>query len=115
MESKQIEEIESLCLNCKKNGLTKILLTSIPYFKEVAIMSFECGHCNTNNNELQPVSDIQMKGVRYKVSCTKDEDLQRQIVKTEWSEIIIPENLRSSVNLDWLQLSRVYWREPRQE
>lgn len=90
-EGKQVDEIESLCLNCRKNGVTKILLTSIPYFKEVAIMSFECSHCNTINNELQSVSDIQPKGVRYKVSCTKDEDLQRQIVKTEWSEIKIPE------------------------
>jgi len=90
-DSRQVEEIESLCLNCKKNGTTKILLTSIPYFKEVAIMSFECNHCNTMNNELQAVGDIQEKGVRYKVLCKRDQDLQRQVVKTEWSEIRIPE------------------------
>lgn len=90
-EGREVEEIESLCMNCKDNGITKILLTSIPYFKEVAIMSFECKHCNTINNELQPISDMQEKGVRYVVRCTKDEDLQRQVVKTEWSEIIIPE------------------------
>lgn len=91
IEHAPVEEIESLCMNCKENGITKILLTSIPYFKEVAIMSFECKHCNTANSELQPVSDMQEKGVRYKVKCTTDEDLQRQIVKTEWSEIMIPE------------------------
>lgn len=91
VDGKQVDEIESLCLNCRKNGITRILLTSIPYFKEVAIMSFQCKHCNTINNELQSVSDIQEKGVRYKVRCQKDEDLQRQIVKTEWSEIKIPE------------------------
>lgn len=90
-DERNIEQIESLCMNCHKNGMTKILLTSIPYFKEVAVMSFECTHCNTINNELQPVSDIQEKGVRYKIKCTTDDDLQRQIVKTEWSEIIIPE------------------------
>lgn len=86
-----VQVIESLCMNCRQNGETKILLTTIPYFKEVAIMSFECTHCNTINNELQSVSDMQPKGVRYNVTCTKDEDLQRQIVKTEWSEIKIPE------------------------
>lgn len=91
VEGRHIDEIESLCLNCRKNGVTRILLTSIPYFKEVAIMSFECKHCNTINNELQSVSDMQEKGVRYKVRCEKDEDLQRQVVKTEWSEIKIPE------------------------
>lgn len=90
-QDRQAEEIESLCMNCRENGTTRILLTSIPFFKEVAVMSFECKHCNTINNELQSVSDIQEKGVRYKVRCDKDEDLQRQIVKTEWSEIKIPE------------------------
>lgn len=91
VEGAQVDEIESLCMNCRKNGVTRILLTSIPYFKEVAIMSFECKHCHTLNNELQSVSDMQPKGVRYKVKCTQDQDLQRQIVKTEWSEIKIPE------------------------
>lgn len=86
-----VEVIESLCMNCRENGETKILLTSIPYFRDVAIMSFECKHCNTINNELQSVGDMQPKGVRYNVKCNKDEDLQRQIVKTEWSEIKIPE------------------------
>lgn len=87
----QADEIESLCLNCRENGTTRILLTSIPFFREVAIMSFECPHCNMTNNELTPISDMQEKGVRYKVKCTKDEDLQRQVVKTEWCEIKIPE------------------------
>lgn len=91
VDGRRVEEVESLCLNCRKNGITRILLTSIPYFKEVAIMSFECQHCHTMNNELQSVGDMQPKGVRFKVCCTQDQDLQRQIVKTEWSEIKIPE------------------------
>lgn len=86
-----MEEIESLCMNCRKQGTTRILLTNIPYFKDVAVMSFSCPHCNTINNELQPVSDIQEKGVRFKIKCHTDADLQRQIVKTEWTEIKIPE------------------------
>lgn len=90
-DERNIEEIESLCMNCRENGTTRVLLTSIPYFKEVAIMSFECSHCNTINNELQSVSDMQEKGIRYKLKCDKDADLQRQVVKTEWSEIKIPE------------------------
>lgn len=91
VDGRMVEEIESLCMNCRENGVTRILLTTIPYFKEVAVMSFECKHCNTINNELQAVSDMQEKGIRYKVKCERDEDLQRQVVKTEWSEIKIPE------------------------
>ena len=26
-------EIESLCMNCRENGITKLLLTKIPFFK----------------------------------------------------------------------------------
>lgn len=91
VEGRQVDEIESLCMNCRKNGITRVLLTSIPYFKEVAIMSFECNHCNAINNELQGVGEMAEKGVRYKVKCHRDEDIQRQVVKSEWSEIKIPE------------------------
>jgi ZPR1 zinc-finger domain len=34
-------------------GRTRMLLTSIPYFKEVIIMSFRCEHCGASNNEIQ--------------------------------------------------------------
>ena len=39
-----VTEIESLCMNCQKNGMTKLFLTHIPYFKEVIVMAFECEH-----------------------------------------------------------------------
>lgn len=34
--------VESLCPNCEKNGVTKILLTKIPYFRDIILMAFEC-------------------------------------------------------------------------
>ncbi|XDT05573.1 ZPR1 zinc-finger domain [Nakaseomyces glabratus] len=49
-----VQEIESLCMNCEKNGVTRLLLTSIPYFREVVLMSFECPHCGFKNSEIQP-------------------------------------------------------------
>ena len=45
--------------------MTRILLTKIPFFKEVIIMSFSCSHCGFSNNEVQPGADIQLEGVRY--------------------------------------------------
>ena len=60
-----VQEIESLCMNCHKNGITRLLLTSIPYFKEIVIMSFECPHCGFKNAEIQPASQIQEKGAKY--------------------------------------------------
>lgn len=34
--------VESLCTNCESNGNTTMLLTNIPFFKEVILISFCC-------------------------------------------------------------------------
>jgi len=42
-------EMESLCMNCRENGVTRLLLTKIPFFKEVILMAFTCPHCGWSN------------------------------------------------------------------
>jgi zinc finger protein len=52
-----VDEIESMCINCEENvctkssqltqGTTRLLLTKIPFFREVILMSFSCPHCGT--------------------------------------------------------------------
>lgn len=86
-----VEEIESLCMQCRENGTTRMLLTMIPYFKEVIIMSFRCPHCGFHNNEIQSAGQIQELGSVYTVKCTTREDLNRQLVKSEFSTLQIPE------------------------
>uniref|UniRef100_A0A8D0AGJ6 Zinc finger ZPR1-type domain-containing protein n=1 Tax=Sander lucioperca TaxID=283035 RepID=A0A8D0AGJ6_SANLU len=61
----QPTEIESLCMNCFKNGMTRLLLTKIPFFKEVIISSFSCAHCDWSNTEIQSAGRIQDQGVCY--------------------------------------------------
>ncbi|SCW00794.1 LAFE_0C12134g1_1 [Lachancea fermentati] len=78
-----VQEIESLCMNCHKNGVTRLLLTSIPYFREVVLMSFECPHCGFKNSEIQPASQIQEKGSKYMLKIENKEDFNRQVVKSE--------------------------------
>ena len=47
--------------------VTRMLLTRIPYFREVIIMSFECPHCGFKNSEIQPAAQIAEKGkIRFK-------------------------------------------------
>lgn len=41
------------------------MLTKIPMFREVILMSFNCPHCNASNNEIQPGAPLQDKGVKY--------------------------------------------------
>ncbi|PHH68034.1 hypothetical protein CDD83_6295 [Cordyceps sp. RAO-2017] len=78
-----VEEVESLCMNCGKNGMTRLLLTAIPYFREVVIMSFACEHCNTRNNEIQAAGTVQAKGTHYELRLTSLADLGRQVVKSD--------------------------------
>ena len=64
-----LTQIESLCLNCCSDGTTRLLMTEIPFFKQVVIMSFECPHCHYTNNEVQPAQQIAERAVRYTVTC----------------------------------------------
>lgn len=80
---KLVEEIESLCMNCHENGSTRLLLTRIPFFKEIIIMSFSCTHCGFSNNEIQSAGQIQPRAIKYAYKVERDADLQRQVVKTD--------------------------------
>lgn len=50
---------EKLTLTIAGKGRTRMLLTSIPYFKEVIIMSFHCDHCGVSNNEVQSAGAVR--------------------------------------------------------
>ncbi|CAD6209053.1 GSCOCG00003701001-RA-CDS [Cotesia congregata] len=81
---------ESLCGNCLKNGETRILLTKIPHYKEIVLMSFNCPHCGNENNEIQKSGIISDKGIRIKLTITTEKDLNRQVVKSDYTSIKIP-------------------------
>ncbi|KAI9249992.1 ZPR1 zinc-finger domain-containing protein [Sporodiniella umbellata] len=80
-------EIESLCMKCQENGLTRILLSKIPHFKEIIIMAFECAHCGFRNNELQSAGVVNERGHTITVSVQKKEDLNRQLVKSDYCAV----------------------------
>jgi zinc finger protein len=82
-EYRPVDEIESLCMNCHDNGITRMLLTAIPYFREVVIMSFHCEHCGLQNNEIQAAGTIQPKGTHYELRLTHLDDFSRQVVKAD--------------------------------
>jgi zinc finger protein len=83
--------IESLCMNCHENGMTNLLLTKIPSFKEIILMSFHCKHCGFRNNEIQFGGTIAERGCLYKLVITDKGDLNRQVVKSDAASIYIPE------------------------
>ncbi|XP_070282199.1 zinc finger protein ZPR1 isoform X1 [Myotis yumanensis] len=101
-EGQQPTEIESLCMNCYRDGVTRLLLTTIPFFREVIVSSFSCEHCGWNNTEVQSAGRIQDQGVRYTLTvraaekrrgrgAEADQDMNREVVKTDSATTRIPE------------------------
>ncbi|XP_056365487.1 zinc finger protein ZPR1 [Oenanthe melanoleuca] len=87
----QPAEIESLCMNCFRNGVTRLLLTRIPFFKEIIVSSFSCASCSWSNTEIQSAGRIQEQGVRYTLAVTSRQDMNREVVKTDCASARIPE------------------------
>ncbi|KAK8770233.1 hypothetical protein V5799_013303 [Amblyomma americanum] len=87
----EVTELESLCLRCRENGTTRLLLTKIPFYREVVVMSFCCDHCGWQNSELQPAATVQPTGVRCELSVRTRQDLNRQVVKTRDAVVTVPD------------------------
>jgi zinc finger protein len=90
-----------------------MLLTVIPYFREVIVMSFRCEHCGNSNTEIQQAGEIQResflssdeflltdqhclirftaKGCVHTVHVLDPSDLNRQVVKSNSCTVTIPE------------------------
>ncbi|KAH8684399.1 ZPR1 zinc-finger domain-containing protein [Tricladium varicosporioides] len=86
-EQKVVDEIESLCMNCHEQGITRLLLTRIPFFREIILMSFYCPHCYFKNSEIQSAGEIQQKGCHYELRLRGMEDFARQVVKSDSSVV----------------------------
>lgn len=87
----ELVEIESACMSCFKTGVTRLLPTKIPFFREVVLMSFKCEHCGYTNNEMQSASEIQKSGVRIELEVKTQADLNRRVVRSDNSSLTIPE------------------------
>ncbi|XP_015520476.1 zinc finger protein ZPR1 isoform X1 [Neodiprion lecontei] len=83
-------EISSLCMNCGENGMTRLLLTKIPHYKEVVLMSFSCEHCGCRNNEIQNAGKTLDKGIKATLLVSGAHDLNRQVVKSDFTGVRIP-------------------------
>ncbi|XP_073441293.1 zinc finger protein ZPR1 isoform X2 [Dendrobates tinctorius] len=90
-EEQQPAEIESLCMSCYQNGVTRLLLTKVPFFKEIIVSSFTCDSCSSSNTEVQSAGRIQDQGVRYSLSVRNKRDVNREVVKTDYATTRIPE------------------------
>ncbi|CAD0084734.1 unnamed protein product [Aureobasidium vineae] len=80
-DQRVVDEIESLCMNCHADGMTRLLLTRIPYFREIVLSSFYCPHCSFKNTEISSAGQIQERGSKYVFKVENADDFQRSVVK----------------------------------
>ncbi|KAF4306085.1 Zinc finger ZPR1-type protein [Botryosphaeria dothidea] len=82
--TKVVEEIESLCMNCHDDGVTKLLLTRIPFFKEIVINVLRLSPLWIQElPKSQPAGEIQPRGAKYVLKVENANDLNRQVVKSD--------------------------------
>ncbi|ORX83407.1 zinc-finger protein ZPR1 [Basidiobolus meristosporus CBS 931.73] len=90
-EDTPVIEVESLCMKCERNGTTRIMLTKVPYFKEVILVHFQCPFCEYENNQVQYGGALEEKGAIYTCVLNSKEDYSRQIVRSEYATIRLHE------------------------
>ena len=61
------------------------------YFIEIIIVSFACEECGYKNNEVQSGGKLADFGTKITFTLIKSEDLSRDVVKSEFATILIPE------------------------
>ncbi|PGH17100.1 hypothetical protein AJ80_04975 [Polytolypa hystricis UAMH7299] len=76
-------QLESLCMNCHKDGVTKLLLLRVPFFRDVILESFECPHCYFKNNSVKSADMIQELAALYTLECQSMADFERQVIISE--------------------------------
>ena len=81
----------TICPNCHRQSETNMCVTDIPKFKEIVIMSMLCEHCGYKSNEIKGGGAIPKFGTRITLQVTRDEDLAREVLKSDTAGIVIPE------------------------
>jgi zinc finger protein len=83
--------IPEVCLVCKKMGENRVCVITIPFFKELIITCFSCNECNFKSCEVKGGGGISDKGQKITLSLKEPNDLNRDMFKSETSQVIIPE------------------------
>ena len=85
-----LTEIESLCMNCHDKGTTRLLMTKIPFFKDIIVMSFSCPHCGYRNSSIEDAEELAPHGIHFVLNVQTSKDMNRRIIKSNYASLSIP-------------------------
>lgn len=57
----------------------------MPFFRDIILESFECPHCYFKDNSVKSAGQIQEKGAKCTLEVENEEDLQRQVIRSDVS------------------------------
>ncbi|KAL3137445.1 hypothetical protein ABBQ32_006965 [Trebouxia sp. C0010 RCD-2024] len=87
----EVLELPGHCLACNAEAVTRVFQTSIPYFKEVVIMSNACDLCGYRSSDIKAGGGVSEKGSHIVLDVSKQDDLRRDVIKAESASVSIPE------------------------
>lgn len=87
----EVIKFQTTCTNCFKPAETDMCVTDIPHFKEVIIMCLVCENCGFKSNEIKGGGAIPKYGAKITLTATSNDDLAREVLKSDTAGIEIPE------------------------
>ncbi|RPA87994.1 zf-ZPR1-domain-containing protein [Ascobolus immersus RN42] len=91
----EVYTFPATCPSCVQHCETHMKTVDIPHFKDVIIMATNCDHCGYKSNEVKTGGAVPTKGRRITLKVQDEEDLARDILKSETCALTCPE-----LNLD---------------
>ncbi len=79
------------CYECGHANETRMCVIDIPYFHSTIIMCTDCQYCGYKNTEIKAGGGISEQGTRMEVRVTSPEDLSRDVLKSDFAAVFIPE------------------------
>jgi zinc finger protein len=83
--------IPTTCPQCNKLIDTKICTVNIPHFQEIILFCTLCEYCRYKSNEIKSGGGIPTHGSRLILQVSSQNDLKRDIMKSDTAGIEIPE------------------------
>lgn len=64
---------------------------TIPHFKEILIMSFNCAFCGYKDTEVKAQGEISKQGKLIELHIKNEADLKRDVFKSDTASLTLPE------------------------
>lgn len=87
----EVYSFPATCPGCMRHCVTHMKMVEIPHFSEVIIMSTVCDHCGYRSNEVKTGGEVPSKGRKIILKVENQEDLARDILKSESCTLECPE------------------------